>query len=45
MATLMWQDTTSVQHSVPIYELAKEIMNVLDAVDAASLRKDIPQFR
>ncbi len=41
----MWQDTTSVQHSVPIYELAKEIMNVLDAVDAASLRKDIPQFR
>jgi ribosomal protein L19 len=41
----MWQDTTPVQHSVPIYELAEEIMNVLDAVDAASLRKDIPQFR
>jgi ribosomal protein L19 len=41
----MWQDTTSVQHSVPIFELAEEIMNVLDAVDAASLRKDIPQFR
>ncbi len=41
----MWQDTSSVQHSVPIYELAEEIMNVLDAVDAASLRKDIPQFR
>jgi len=41
----MWQDTESVQHSVPIYELAEEIMNVLDAVDAASLRKDIPQFR
>jgi ribosomal protein L19 len=41
----MWQDKTSVQHSVPIYELAEEIMNVLDAVDAASLRKDIPQFR
>jgi ribosomal protein L19 len=31
--------------AVPIFELAKEIMNVLDAVDAASLRKDIPQFR
>ena len=41
----MWQDTSPVQHSVPIYELAEEIMNVLDAVDAASLRKDIPQFR
>jgi len=41
----MWQDTSSVQHSVPIFELAEEIMNVLDAVDAASLRKDIPQFR
>jgi len=41
----MWQDTTPVQHSVPIFELAEEIMNVLDAVDAASLRKDIPQFR
>jgi len=41
----MWQDTTPVQHSVPIYELAEEIMNVLDAVDAATLRKDIPQFR
>ena len=40
----MWQDTSPVQHSVPIYELAEEIMNVLDAVDAASLRKDIPQF-
>ena len=45
MATLLWQDTSSVQHSVPIFELAEEIMNVLDAVDAASLRKDIPQFR
>ncbi|MEY4902077.1 MAG: hypothetical protein RLZZ190_804, partial [Actinomycetota bacterium] len=45
LATLMWQDTSPVQHSVPIYELAEEIMNVLDAVDAASLRKDIPQFR
>lgn len=45
MAKLLWQDTTSVQHSVPIFELAEEIMNVLDAVDAASLRKDIPQFR
>ena len=31
--------------AVPIHELAEEIMNVLDAVDAASLRKDIPQFR
>ena len=31
--------------AVPDHELAKEIMNVLDAVDAASLRKDIPQFR
>ncbi|MEI7476070.1 MAG: 50S ribosomal protein L19 [Actinomycetes bacterium] len=41
----MWQDTSPVQHSVPIFELAEEIMNVLDAVDAASLRKDIPQFR
>ena len=41
----MWQDTDPVQHSVPIHELAEEIMNVLDAVDAASLRKDIPQFR
>ena len=45
MATLLWQDTSSVQHSVPIFELAEEIMNVLDAVAAASLRKDIPQFR
>jgi ribosomal protein L19 len=45
LATLLWQDTSSVQHSVPIFELAEEIMNVLDAVDAASLRKDIPQFR
>ena len=45
MAKLLWQDTSSVQHSVPIFELAEEIMNVLDAVDAASLRKDIPQFR
>ena len=45
MATLLWQDTSPVQHSVPIFELAEEIMNVLDAVDAASLRKDIPQFR
>ena len=31
--------------AVPKHELAEEIMNVLDAVDAASLRKDIPQFR
>ena len=31
--------------AVPTHELAEEIMNVLDAVDAASLRKDIPQFR
>jgi ribosomal protein L19 len=45
LATLLWQDTSPVQHSVPIFELAEEIMNVLDAVDAASLRKDIPQFR
>ena len=31
--------------AVPKHELAEEIMNLLDAVDAASLRKDIPQFR